>query len=157
MYNLNLNEPPLWFEKNPQFSEWHVQKLIIHRELLYVIDEKEKKCELVVCSCWKNRGSSYSFWVWVGPAQLRTLMQYTIREEKVKLAATDHVSDSCALFAWLAGKGRQFYARTSFSCQEEGWKIVPIYKRRPAPGWHEGIVVKKYKSQEFQNEEASPE
>ena len=156
MYNLNLNEPPLWFEKNPQFSEWHVQKTYYPQGAAMASMKKKKKLR-VGCSCWKNRGSSYSFWVGVGPAQLRTLMQYTIREEKVKLAATDHVSDSSALFAWLAGKGRQFYARTSFSCQEEGWKIVPIYKRRPAPGWYESIVAKKYKSKEFQNEEASPE
>ena len=113
-----------------------------------------KNCELVVVV---GRISGQVIHFGLELVLLRTLMQYTIREEKVKLAATDHVSDSCALFAWLAGKGRQFYARTSFSCQEEGWKIVPIYKRRPAPGWHESIVAKKYKSQEFQNEEASPE
>ena len=113
-----------------------------------------KNCELVVVV---GRISGQVIHFGLELVLLRTLMQYTIREEKVKLAATDHVSDSCALFAWLAGKGRQFYARTSFSCQDEGWKIVPIYKRRPAPGWHERTVAKKYKSQEFQNEEASPE
>ena len=119
--------------------------------------KRKRNCELVVVVGRIAGQVILFFWVGVGPAQFRTLMQYMIREEKVKLAATDHVSDSCALFAWLAGKGRQFYARTSFSCQDEGWKIVPIYKRRPALGWYESIVAKKYKSQEFQNEEASPE
>ena len=94
MYNLNSNDiDPFWFKKNPQFQKTY------YPQGAAMASMKKKKKLRVSCSCWKNRGSSYSFWVGVGPAQLRTLMQYTIREEKVKLAATDHVSDSCALFA----------------------------------------------------------
>ena len=157
MYNLNSNDiDPFWLEEKKSTIFRVTCSKTNYPQGAAMASMKKKKKLRVGCSCWKNRGSSYSFWVGVGQL-VRALMQYTIREEKVKLAATDHVSDSCALFSWLAGKGRQFYARTSFSCQEEGWKIVPIYKRRPAPGWHESIVAKKYKSQEFQNEEASPE
>ena len=58
---------------------------------------------------------------------------------------------------WLE-KGVSFTLAQVFRVsQDEGWKIVPIYKRRPALGWYESIVAKKHKSQEFQNEEASPE
>ena len=55
-----------------------------------------KNCELVVV-VGKISGQVIHFGLEL--VLLRTLMQYTIREEKVKLAATDHVSDSCALFA----------------------------------------------------------
>ena len=70
-------------------------------------------------------------------------MEFMIREGKVKLAATDHVSDMttfCPIgWKWASVLLQEFF----FSGR--GWKIVPICKGRRPPGLHTSTYTRKHK------------
>ena len=72
-------------------------------------------------------------------------MESMIREGKVKLAATDHVSDMltfCPIgWKWASVLLQEFF----FSGR--GWKIVPICKGRRPPGLHTSTYTRKYKNE----------
>ena len=70
MYNLNSNDiDPFWLEeKKSTIFRVKCSKTNYPQGAAMASMKKKKKLR-VGCSCWKNRGSSYSFWVGVGPAQ----------------------------------------------------------------------------------------